>query len=81
LGGTIKSIGKVHNYYFIRARGKKVMGKVRARASNIKDMKARRIGGLLGCPRKAFLFGALDRNSTAQMRRVTKIGEATARIK
>ena len=34
-------------------------------------MKARRIGGLLGCPRHFFLFGALDRNSTAQMNRVT----------
>jgi len=34
----------------------------------IKDMKARRIGGLPGCPRMFFLFDALDRNSTAQMR-------------
>ena len=37
----------------------------------IKDMKAHRIDGLLGCPRKFFLFCALDRNSTTQMRRVT----------
>jgi len=36
--------------------------------SRIKDMKARRIGGLLGCPRILFLFGALDRDSTAQMK-------------
>ena len=34
-------------------------------------MKARRIGGFLGCPRQFFLFGALDRNFTAQMRRVS----------
>jgi len=39
--------------------------------NNIKDMKARRIGGLLGCPRKSFLFDALDRNSTAHMKRVS----------
>ena len=59
-------------------------------APNIKDMKARRIGGLLGCPHKFFLFGALDRDFTAQMRRVTTglrpcipqwIDKATGRIK
>jgi len=34
----------------------------------IKDIKARRIGGLLGYPGTFFLFDVLDRNSTAQMR-------------
>ena len=34
-------------------------------------MKARRIGGLPAYPRRFFLFCALDRNSTTQMRRVT----------
>ena len=37
----------------------------------IRDMKARRLDSLLGCPRMFYLVGALDRNSTAQMKRVT----------
>ena len=49
----------------------RLLGCVETAETRIKDMKARRIGGLLGCPRKFFLFGALDQNSTAQMRRVT----------
>ena len=34
----------------------------------IRDMKARRLGGLPGCPRMFYLVGALDRNSTTQMK-------------
>ena len=33
--------------------------------SHIKDMKARRIGGLPACPRKFHLSGTLDKNYTA----------------
>jgi len=55
----------------------------------IKNMKARRQGGLPGCPRMFHLVGALDRNSTTQMKRVTTslplcirqwIDEASGRI-
>jgi len=55
----------------------------------IRDMKARRLGGLAGCPRMFYLVDALDRNSTTQMKRVTTslppcirqwIDEATGRI-
>jgi len=41
------------------------------RYHSIRDIKARRIGGLPGCPRTFYLVGALDRNSTTQMKRVT----------
>jgi hypothetical protein len=34
----------------------------------IKNMKARRLGGLPGCPRMLHLGGALDRDSTVQMK-------------
>ena len=34
-------------------------------------MKARRLGGLIGCPRMFHLVGVLDRNSTTQTKRVT----------
>jgi len=40
------------------------------RYHSIRDIKARRIGGLPGCPRTFYLVGALDRNSTTQMKRV-----------
>ena len=43
------------------------------RYHSIRDIKARRIGGLPTCPRCSrtfYLVGALDRNSTTQMKRV-----------
>ena len=41
------------------------------RYHSIRDIKARRIGGLPGCPRTFYLVGALDGNFTTQMKRVT----------
>ena len=39
--------------------------------NHIRDMKACHLGDLPGCPRMFYLVGALDRNSTTQIKCVT----------